>query len=299
MVVQTFAASAPGEELEKGMFSKGTNYDSIFSYLSILVHFFNYFGFCSYVPIAEVNKKVSKYDDSIKMVIPTEFGVNICKVLREQNIADWNISWLKVILMEDEKEIVPGIPYQSKLGFTSVFANESEQLKVEKYYKERKNAGFIPLYKFLQPIFPEGVLNKTVATVINKVTKGSYVFKVSLGRGIWRTIAISYKHTLEDLHNAVQEAFDFDNDHLYSFFIDAKRYSKHAYHSPMSDEGPFTDEVTIGELELYEGQKILYLFDYGDSWEFEVKLLKKKNDEIPPRKPKVIEIKGEAPRQYG
>lgn len=57
--------------------------------------------------------------------------------------------------------------------------------------------------------------------------------------------------------------------------------------------------VTIGELELHEGQKILYFFDYGDSWEFEVQLLKINKDVIPPRVPKVIEVKGEAPRQYG
>jgi hypothetical protein len=50
---------------------------------------------------------------------------------------------------------------------------------------------------------------------------------------------------------------------------------------------------------LYEGQKILYFFDYGDSWEFEVQLLKINKDEIPPREPKVIEVKGKAPRQHG
>ena len=297
-VIQTFAVSTPGEELEKGAFSQRIDYDVIFSSLSIIIHYFTYFGFCSYVPIIEVDKKITRYDDSIKVVFPTEFGVNICKVLLDQNIADWNILWLKHILMEDEKEIVPGIPYQSKLSFIAIFASKGEKLKAEKFYKERKKAGFIPLYKFLQPIFPTGALNKTVTTVINKVVKGSYVFKVSLGRGVWRKIALSYKHTLEDLHNAVQEAFDFDNDHLYSFFMDAKRYSKHAYHLPMSDEGPLVDGVTIGELELYEGQKILYFFDYGNSWEFEVQLLKINKDEIPPREPKVIEAKGEAPRQY-
>lgn len=298
-VVQTFAASTADKELKKGAFSGRTDYDSIFSRLSVLIHFFNYFGFCSYVPIIEVDKKITKYDDSIKAVIPAEFGVNICKVLLDQNIEDWNIPWLKYILMEDEKAIVPGIPYQSKLSFIEMLPGKSEKLKAKRFHKERKKAGFIPLYKFLQPIFPEGVLNKTVIVEMNKIVKGSYVFKVSLGRSVWRKIALSYKHTLEDLHNAVQEAFDFDNDHLYSFFMDAKRYSKHAYHSPMCDDGPFTNEVTIGELELYEGQKILYFFDYGDSWEFEVQLLEINKDEIPPREPMIIETKGEAPRQYG
>jgi len=298
-VVQTFAAADPGEELEKRAFSNRAGHDSIFSYLSDLIRYFNFFGLCRYVPIKEGDEKITKYDDSIKTVIPTELGVNICKVLKDQSIEDWNIPWLKIVLMEDEKEIIPGIPNQSKLGFVEIFAGKSEKLKAKKLYKERKKAGFIPLYKFLEPIFPEGVLNKTVMAEINEDISGTFIFKVSLGRNVWRKIALSYKHTLEDLHIAIQEAFDFGNDHLYSFFMDAKRYSKHAYHSPMCDDGPFTDEVTIGELELYEGQKILYLFDYGDSWEFDVQLLKINKNEVPPKNPQIIEIKGEAPSQYG
>ncbi len=297
-IVQTFAMSTPGKELEKGAFSQSTDYDSIFSYLSGLIRIFTYFGFCNYVPIIEGDKKITKYDDSIKTVIPTEFGVNICEVLRDQNIEDWNIPWLKGFHMEDEKEIIPGISYQSKINLLAVLASKSEKPKAEKFYKERKKDGFIPLYKYLQPIFPEGVLNKTVSAAINKVIKGSYFFKVSLGRSVWRKIVLSYKHTLEDLHNAIQEAFDFDNDHLYSFYMDAKRYSKHAYHSPNCDSGPFTIDITVGELELYVGQKVLYFFDYGDSWEFEVQLLEINKDEIPPGEPKVIEVKGKAPKQY-
>lgn len=103
------------------------------------------------MPIIEVDKKLTKYDDSIKTVIPTELGVNICRVLLDQNIADWNVPWLKFILMEDEKEIVPGIPYQSKFGFITVFANKNEKTKAEEFYKERKKVGFTPLYKFCCP----------------------------------------------------------------------------------------------------------------------------------------------------
>jgi hypothetical protein len=295
--IQTLADSVAGEELEKGAFSQRTEYDVLFSYLSVVIRYFNYFGFCRYIPIIEINKKITKYDDSIKAVIPTELGVNICKVLVGQKIVDWNIPWLKELIM-DEKDIIPGIPYQSKFALFPSFSNKKEKLKAEKVYDERRKSGFIPLYKFLEPIVPEGALNKTVTAVRNKLVKGSYVFKVSLGRSVWRKIMLSYDHTLEELHNAVQEAFDFEDDHLYSFFMDAKRYSKHAYHSPMCDEGPFANDVRIGELGLYEGQKIIYLFDYGDSWEFEVQLLKIFKDEIPPKNPKIIEAKGEAPRQY-
>lgn len=97
---------------------------------------------------------------------------------------------------------------------------------------------------------------------------------------------------------AIQDAFKFDNDHLYSFFMDGKRYSKNAYHSPFSDEGPYAYDAIIGELELYLGQKILYLFDYGDSWQFAIQLMKIEEDELLPETPEVIEIIGDAPEQY-
>jgi hypothetical protein len=43
---------------------------------------------------------------------------------------------------------------------------------------------------------------------------------------------------------------------------------------------------------------ILYYFDYGDSWEFAVQLLTIDENEPLLKKPKIIEIKGEAPAQY-
>ena len=55
--------------------------------------------------------------------------------------------------------------------------------------------------------------------------KKSYVFRVSQGK-TWRKIQISKESTLEDLHLAIQDVFEFDNDHLYSFFMDNKRWSE-------------------------------------------------------------------------
>lgn len=261
--VEIIAKSIPGEHLEKGSFSGSILTDPLFSSLSIIIKYFNYFGFCKYVPV-ESNKKITKYEDSIRTVIPTEFGVNICKVLKGLRIADCNEHLLKRLRMDEEEDIED-----------------------------------ISLYEFLESVFPEGALKNTVTSVIDKNVKGNYVFKVSLDRGIWRKIKISSDHTLWDLHNAIQEAFDFGNDHLYSFFMDGKRYSRNAYHAPMGDEGPFVNEVTIGELGLFKGQRILYLFDYGDSWEFDVQLVNILQDETLVKKFEIIEVKGEAPPQYG
>ncbi|HEX7583500.1 MAG TPA: plasmid pRiA4b ORF-3 family protein [Prolixibacteraceae bacterium] len=274
-IVHKIARSKAGQKLIKGSFSKRKDHDPVFSYNSVLIHYFSYFGICTFVPIVDENKKLTKYDDNLKEVIPTEFGVNICGVLAKQKVTEWNIPFLEEY----------GIYYDEI----------DENVEIDEAEDEPES---VPLFKFFAPVFPEGVLIKTVEKETVKLVKGSYIFQVSLGRTVWRKIKISFKHSLEDLHLAIQEAFDFDNDHLYAFFMDGKRYSRNAYHSPMGDEGPFTDEAIIGELGLYPGQKILYFFDYGDSWEFGVQLLTINEDERPPKKPEIIEIKGEAPDQY-
>ncbi len=48
-----------------------------------------------------------------------------------------------------------------------------------------------------------------------------YTFKVALkgAKGIWRRIEVAGKQTLDDLHEAIFEAFDREEEHLYSFYF--------------------------------------------------------------------------------
>ena len=55
--------------------------------------------------------------------------------------------------------------------------------------------------------------------------------------------------------------------------------------------------MAFGELDLYVRQRILYLFDFGDNWEFGVELIETR-DEPHEGEPKILEEKGEAPQQY-
>jgi hypothetical protein len=295
-VVETIAFSKPGEELRRGAFSGYEMDDPIFSSYSVIIQYLDYFGLCTYIPVVENGKKLTKYDDRIEAVIPTEFGVNVCKILAEYDILNWNIPWLKKNGLY-EKNISDNSHFGVDLF--SQLMNVRGRAKASRSRKRKHKRESVPFYKLLEPVFPEGVLNKTVTAEIHKDVEGNYVFKVSLGRGVWRKIKISSRHTLEDLHDAIQMAFDFDNDHLYSFFMDGKKYSDNAYHAPLLDEGPYVNQVRIGELDLYEGQHFLYFFDYGDSWEFDVQLLQINRDEPLLKKPEVIEEKGKAPRQYG
>jgi Plasmid pRiA4b ORF-3-like protein len=131
---------------------------------------------------------------------------------------------------------------------------------------------------------------------------GAYAFKVKLRRlaGMYRTIAMHSTDTLDDLHMAIQDAIKWDADHLYSFFLNNKRYDqRYGFSSPWdSDNPPWADEVQIGELGLPLKHKFMYYFDYGDSHEFEVEVVGIEPQAVPGDYPRVIESQGAAPRQY-
>lgn len=74
----------------------------------------------------------------------------------------------------------------------------------------------------------------------------TYTFHVSLpdaGR-VWRKIELGAEQTLEDLHLAIQNAYDWGNDHLYSFFMNNKAWDP-------------SSEYTVPEGALYEGMEII------------------------------------------
>ncbi len=60
----------------------------------------------------------------------------------------------------------------------------------------------------------------------------TYTFQVSLPSfDCWRKIEIKSDQTLETLHYAIQNAYEFDNDHLYSFFLSNKAWDKKTEYS--------------------------------------------------------------------
>jgi len=71
----------------------------------------------------------------------------------------------------------------------------------------------------------------------------TYTFHVSLpGTGrAWRKIELRADQTLEDLHWAIQNAYNWDADHLYSFFMSGKawdRSTEYCLPEPGEDAGP-------------------------------------------------------------
>jgi len=133
---------------------------------------------------------------------------------------------------------------------------------------------------------------------------------------IWRTIAIREGQTLHDLHAIIFEAFDREEEHLYSFFFPHTRVrnfdlrkiykSSDEYTHPYTreDQGVFESNaqdastVSIGTLGLKKGQEFYYLFDFGDSWWHQITVEKTGEEADEGTYPGIVERKGASPEQY-
>jgi hypothetical protein len=146
-----------------------------------------------------------------------------------------------------------------------------------------------------------GVLREAGQPVPLDNPDGVYAFKVSLQWAkVSRTIELRAKQTLDDLHFAIQNAFRWDSDHLYSFHMSGERDNRYAFACPYEeDRPPWTDEAIIGELGLVKGHSFAYLFDYGDNHVFTIKVEDVRPQAERGKYPRVVELRGEAPEQYG
>ena len=126
----------------------------------------------------------------------------------------------------------------------------------------------------------------------------TFVISVSLGKGCYRHLKISGRETLEELSDSILWAFRFDNDHLHTFFMNNKIWDTSAcYSSPYAEDGcPSTAKHTIQSVGLQVGQKFVYLFDFGDEWRFDCKVLKILDEDT--KETELIRIRGKAPEQY-
>lgn len=127
----------------------------------------------------------------------------------------------------------------------------------------------------------------------------TWVFRVALSPHVWRTVELLEDQTLHDLHNIIQEAFEWDDDHLYAFFMTNKAWDRRGeYGHPWSDM-PDASEVQLRDLHLVPRKKFLYIFDFGDEIRHQITVLHRRDEEPGARYPRILEVHGEAPPQYG
>ena len=113
-----------------------------------------------------------------------------------------------------------------------------------------------------------------------------------------RVIRMNLSDTLYKLHRMIQKAVAFDDDHLYEFTI-GRGMMKKVYMAPdamTSGNELCVTDISLDDLDLRKGQKFFYLFDFGDMWWFDIKVLSIQDGIID--EPEVIKAINDAPIQY-
>lgn len=124
---------------------------------------------------------------------------------------------------------------------------------------------------------------------------------------ISRKIQIAETQSLYNFAKAITQAFGFYFDHCFGFYENFERYhdSKKAYElftdigeEPLSPQTKGVKKTQLRAAFKKPGEKMLFLFDYGDGWRFSVQLEEIRTAEKRDLKPVILERVGEAPLQY-
>ncbi|WP_264339134.1 plasmid pRiA4b ORF-3 family protein [Wolbachia endosymbiont (group A) of Cydia splendana] len=132
-----------------------------------------------------------------------------------------------------------------------------------------------------------------------------YLFKLSLNKKIYREMALKGRTSLYTFAKEIVGAFDFEFDHAFGFYDNIKdiHESSEAYTLFYDFGDPVNDnEKSVKKSYIYKvfqlNKKMLFLFDYGDNWDFLVECCGVIEAEIGKRYPKITKKQGEAPPQY-
>lgn len=116
---------------------------------------------------------------------------------------------------------------------------------------------------------------------------------------VWScTIEMEDSSTLEDLHYVIQQAVEFNDDHLYEFYLATSERSRD---KDVIASYEYADEITLESIfPIPSGKKLFYLFDFGDDWLFHVSLTRKApfRAKSGVNYPRLIDESGERPEQY-
>lgn len=110
--------------------------------------------------------------------------------------------------------------------------------------------------------------------------------------------------TLEELANAIIKAVGFEMDHCYGFYNNTKAHFKSTEeYTLFADIGEESKDCDTGVQNTSISQvfqpkkKMLFLFDYGDSWMFLVHCVGEEESK-PFKRAKIISTSGVPPIQY-
>jgi hypothetical protein len=143
-----------------------------------------------------------------------------------------------------------------------------------------------------------------------------YVFKVFLTSGpvgakyaskeISRVIEIRGDQTLEQLHKAIFQAYNREQEHLYEFQFGKRPYDPRGpnYGLPQSGgakgkkKGGYATTTTLDELKLTPERVFGYWFDFGDDWFHQIQLERIEQAIPTVTYPRITRRVGQSPPQY-
>jgi hypothetical protein len=150
--------------------------------------------------------------------------------------------------------------------------------------------------------FPGLNVEKSLYPIHIPYQAGLYHLRISLYDFCTFEIAVADSINLYQLHLIIQKLVKFDDDHMYAFFPNGQEtYSNGNYYSSHAEEtgeGKPCDLFNLGHLGLLVGQKMLYLFDYGDNWKFKIDVLGIDPDAKPKQDFELVKSTGKPPKQY-
>ena len=146
----------------------------------------------------------------------------------------------------------------------------------------------------------------TISSNINQIIWTLRVKLPQMQSECVRVIEIESSATFLELHEAIQDAVNFDNDHLFEFFIGRHPGNRVYTIGGEPNWETFNPVRTYRNVRISSvwplptGMKLYYLFDFGDNWLFQINKTRHKDKLIQSGivYPRVIEARGEDPEQY-
>jgi hypothetical protein len=142
----------------------------------------------------------------------------------------------------------------------------------------------------------------------------THILRASLKPKLYRDVEIDSAASLSALAEAIIAAFEFDFDHAFGFystlegnyraapekyelFADTEDSDSDAANAPQADAGNVT-QTAVSKAFPKAGRKMLFVFDYGSEWCFQVELVKLGGKQPGRRYPRLLGTEGDAPEQY-
>lgn len=126
----------------------------------------------------------------------------------------------------------------------------------------------------------------------------------------WFTVEVPSTISLTGLSSLILSSTKFSNDHGYEFYsgrnhrnkkVSYPAHSDDYFSLPEIEDNPFElDTILLKDIyPLPKSCKLYYMFDYGDSWIFEIRKSRKKIEIIKNRNyPYFKTVTGKSPQQY-